>query len=173
MTVVWKHLTHPNVVPLLGVTIDPFQLVLESDIDMTGYVSNRTDTDRLNLVGALLPHVLYDTLTPSSVIRCGRRPQLPPLLQRYPWRYQGGMRSFLIVHRSRIDTQLVERPCGCRRSCANHGLRPRHCHSGPEFHTERSRRVWEHHSVDCTGDLGQPRDVQQGGGCLLICDAHD
>lgn len=53
MTVVWKHLTHPNIVPLLGVTVDPIQLVLESDVDLTEYVGNQADADRLSLVGVL------------------------------------------------------------------------------------------------------------------------
>ena len=53
MTVVWKHLTHPNIVPLLGVTVDPIQLVLESDVDLTRHLGNQADADRLSLVGVL------------------------------------------------------------------------------------------------------------------------
>jgi len=69
MAVVWKNLAHPNVVPLLGVTTDPVQLVLGwmPDMDLTGYTANRPDADRLSLVGAPSP-VLCDALIPSLVI---------------------------------------------------------------------------------------------------------
>ena len=34
MVIVWKNLSHPNVVPLLGVTTDPIQLILGSMPDI-------------------------------------------------------------------------------------------------------------------------------------------
>lgn len=45
-------MAHPNIVPLLGVTIDPLQLISEwmSGGDLTVYVANHPDTDRLSLV---------------------------------------------------------------------------------------------------------------------------
>ena len=69
MVVVWKNLWHPNVVPLLGVTADPIQLVLGwmPDFDLTGYITNHPDADRLNLVG-VSSTVLCDVLIPSPVI---------------------------------------------------------------------------------------------------------
>ena len=69
MAVAWKNLTHPNVVPLLGVTTDPIQLVSGwmPDVDLTGYITNHPDADRLSLVG--FPSIApCDVLTPSSVI---------------------------------------------------------------------------------------------------------
>ena len=49
----WKHLTHPNVLPLLGVTITPLQLI--SDLmpggDLPRYVKNNPDANLLGLVG--------------------------------------------------------------------------------------------------------------------------
>jgi len=69
MAVVWKNLVHPNVVPLLGVTTDPTQLVSGwmPDVDLTEYIANHPDTDRLSLVG--VPSVvLCDVLIPSLVI---------------------------------------------------------------------------------------------------------
>jgi len=67
MVVVWKNLAHPNVVPLLGVTTDPIQLVLGwmPDVNLTGYITNYPDTDRLSLVG-VPSTVLCDVLTPSN-----------------------------------------------------------------------------------------------------------
>ena len=54
MAVVWKNLAHPNIVPLLGVTTNPIQLVSGwmPDVDLTGYITNYPDMDRLSLVGA-------------------------------------------------------------------------------------------------------------------------
>jgi hypothetical protein len=50
---VWKHLAHPNIAPLLGVTIDPLQLISDwvSGGDLTGYITNYLYADRLGLVG--------------------------------------------------------------------------------------------------------------------------
>ena len=49
----WKHLTHPNIVPLLGVTTDPLQLISKwmSGGDLTEYITNNPDADRQSLVG--------------------------------------------------------------------------------------------------------------------------
>ena len=52
VVVLWKHLAHPNIVSLLGVTLDPLQFVLDwiSGGDLTGYITNNPDADRLCLV---------------------------------------------------------------------------------------------------------------------------
>ena len=51
----WKHLTHPNVLPLLGVVIGDgdFQLVsnLMSGGDLLSYIKKNSTADRLGLVG--------------------------------------------------------------------------------------------------------------------------
>ena len=62
----WKHLTHQNVLPLLGVTIDPFQLVSGwmSGGDLPDYIKRNPDADRLGLVG--VPRHVYPPLTPIS-----------------------------------------------------------------------------------------------------------
>jgi len=53
MAAVWKNLAHPNIVPLLGVTADPVQLVSGwmPETDLTGYTADHPDVDRLSLVG--------------------------------------------------------------------------------------------------------------------------
>ena len=54
--VIWKNLTHPNILPFLGVTIDPLQLVSEwmPGGTLLKYVKNNPDADRLGLVGISL-----------------------------------------------------------------------------------------------------------------------
>ena len=62
--IMWRHLTHPNIVPLLGVTITPkFQLVSDwmSGGDLLEHLRKNPDADRLKLVGippiALIPRL--------------------------------------------------------------------------------------------------------------------
>jgi len=49
----WKRLTHPNVVPFLGVTLEPAQFIYTwvSDEELKEYIIRHPDTDRLGLVG--------------------------------------------------------------------------------------------------------------------------
>jgi len=48
----WKRLTHPNIVSLLGVTIDPFQLISDwmPGGDLPKYIKENPNVDRLGLV---------------------------------------------------------------------------------------------------------------------------
>ena len=94
--VVWKHLTHPNILPLLGVTVTPFQLISSwmSGGDLPYYLKENPDADRLGLVG--VPSVAFIQCSLQvPVIRCRQRPLPPPFLQRDPWGPQGSMRLFL------------------------------------------------------------------------------
>lgn len=49
---VWKNLSHPNVVPLIGVTFEPFQLVSQwmSRGELREYVENNRGANLMNLV---------------------------------------------------------------------------------------------------------------------------
>jgi hypothetical protein len=51
--VIWKRLAHPNIIPLLGVTLTPPQLISNwmSDGHLSGYIKRNPDADRLGLVG--------------------------------------------------------------------------------------------------------------------------
>jgi len=49
----WKRLTHPNIVPLLGITLTPLQLVSEwIPSTLPKYIYVHSDADRVELVGA-------------------------------------------------------------------------------------------------------------------------
>lgn len=49
----WKRLTHPNIMPLFGVTLTPPQLISEwiSGGNLQEYIEKYPDVDRLGLVG--------------------------------------------------------------------------------------------------------------------------
>ena len=50
----WKGLTHPNILPLLGVIVNRFQLISNwmSGGNLPEYIKKNSDVDRLELVGA-------------------------------------------------------------------------------------------------------------------------
>jgi len=50
--VVWKHLKHRNIVPLIGITSDPLQLISEQmpGGDLVEYIKKLPDTDRVGLL---------------------------------------------------------------------------------------------------------------------------
>ena len=54
--VIWKNLSHPNILPFLGATIDPLQLVSEwmPGGTLPQYIKNNPDADRLELVSISL-----------------------------------------------------------------------------------------------------------------------
>jgi len=108
--VVWKRLTHPNVLPLLGVTVTPFQLVSNwmSGGDLPDFLKKNPDADRLGLVR--VPYVvLIPRSLPVPVIRCRQRPLPPPFLQRDSRGPQGSMRLFYSSFHRRIDTRRGSR----------------------------------------------------------------
>ncbi|KAF9643680.1 kinase-like protein, partial [Thelephora ganbajun] len=53
--VMWKHLEHPNIVPLLGVTITPLQLISTwmPGGNLPEYIKTHPDADQLQFVGVL------------------------------------------------------------------------------------------------------------------------
>jgi len=64
---VWKRLKHQNIVPFLGITTTPFQLISEwmPGGVLKDHVKQRPDVDRRGLVG--IPPVAFDRLlTPTT-----------------------------------------------------------------------------------------------------------
>lgn len=49
----WKHLVHPNILPLLGATVTPLQLISDwmPGGDLPNYIRKNPNVDRLGLVG--------------------------------------------------------------------------------------------------------------------------
>ena len=58
-----KSLSHPNIIPFIGVTMDPFQMVAErmSDRSLMEYLQEYPEADRIGLVSPLLLSHLTDT----------------------------------------------------------------------------------------------------------------
>ena len=63
----WKHLSHPNIVPLLGITPTPLQLISEwiPGGDLTEYVRKHPTADRVRLV-SVRPTAFGPTLTHAT-----------------------------------------------------------------------------------------------------------
>ena len=63
----WKRLEHRNIVPLLGVTPFPLQIISEwmPGGDLTKYINKYPATDRLNLASSPAA-VFYPMLTPAA-----------------------------------------------------------------------------------------------------------
>ena len=63
----WKRLEHQNIVPLLGITSAPPQLISDwmPGGDLTEYIEKHPDADRIGLVG-VPPVVSSPTLTPAT-----------------------------------------------------------------------------------------------------------
>ena len=54
--VIWKRLTHPNIVPFIGVTINPLQIVSEwmPNGTLAEFVQEKPDVNRISLVSPFL-----------------------------------------------------------------------------------------------------------------------
>jgi len=66
---VWKRLAHQNIVPLLGITPTPLQLISEwiPGGVLSEHIRRHPDVDRLGLVG-VLSAVFCSTLTPLPAL---------------------------------------------------------------------------------------------------------
>jgi len=55
----WKRLAHPNILPLLGITVTPFQLISNwmPGGDLPQYIRKNSNADRIGLVG--IPPIMF------------------------------------------------------------------------------------------------------------------
>ena len=102
---IWKRLTHPNIVPFLGATVDPPQIALEwmPRGDLETYIKSNPHRDRVSLVS---PFLCFPTTSPqfSLVGRRRKGSRLRPLSWRNPWRHKGGERLKYRLMASLTDT---------------------------------------------------------------------
>ena len=70
--VMWKYLDHPNVLPLLGITIDPLQLVSKwvSGGNLQQYIKKHPTADRRKLVCVPLVITVLPITLLSAVRHC-------------------------------------------------------------------------------------------------------
>jgi len=63
--VLWKNLRHPNIVPFIGVTTNPLQLVLEwmPNGTLTEFVEKNPSASRIDLVSPSPQSSLIDNIT--------------------------------------------------------------------------------------------------------------
>jgi len=78
---VWRRLSHPNIVDLKGMTLNPLQLVSEwmPGGELREYIKKNPDANRINLVGSFLP-ASTQYLTLVSVDRCRRGSRVSSLV---------------------------------------------------------------------------------------------
>ena len=121
--VVWKRLEHQNIVPFLGITSSPLQLISEwmPGGDLMEYIKRHPDADSLGLVGVPLLWLILPSL-PLPAVRCRRRSSHSPLPQHSSWRSQGSVWLFQTSYYRRIDTSPAEHPCGRDQPRTNHGF---------------------------------------------------
>ena len=159
----WKHLSHPHIVPFMGVTLEPLQFVSKwmPGGDIREYVRKNPDANRARLVSQVLPTL--DVILSS--------PQLLGVAEGLSYLHSSnvihkdlkGVRcityfsAFLLT-----DTNSAEHNGRRIRPGTNHGLRSR-CHR-PElaFVQEHSRGGWIHTSVVCTRSANNRTTRQQG-----------
>jgi len=170
---VWKHLDHPNVVALKGITLNPLQLVSEwmSGGELRDYIKQNPNANRINLVGSFLP--LSHIISPS--------PQLLGVAEGLAY-----LHSCSVVHGDlkgvRVITYLgtpflteagIAKHRGGRiRKCTNHGLGSHKHHSGSTLGTERFRWSWLHPLVDRTRDLAGRHSRKQEVRYILVWDDY-
>ena len=102
---------YPNIVPFIGVTTDPLQIVWErmSNGTLTEFIEENPGTNRIGLVGPFLQSKLADNDI-FQAIGCNRRSRLPsrePRRTRKPkrgryfhWVHSGPTGNLWLVHHS-------------------------------------------------------------------------
>jgi prepilin-type processing-associated H-X9-DG protein len=162
---------HPNVLPLLGITIDPFRLVSEwmPGGDLPRYIKNHPDTNRLELVSVpdvvCITRLLQFRYTKSQKAS----PTCIPVIL-----YMGTLKGCVLplnTSPNRINTWQAKRSCGWLWSSAHRRFWPCRHHSESGFRGEYHSCSWSHSALDCARDL-ERGETQSGRGHILFCDGH-
>ena len=106
----WKSLKHANILPLLGATISPSQLVsaLMPAGDLSKYLLKNPDSNRIGLVGVDLVALPVIAFSPQQLaFRDRRGPPLLALPKCDPWRSQGCKLLFRISTHPSIHTHQM------------------------------------------------------------------
>ena len=95
----WRRLKHSNIVPFIGVTLSPLQIVSEwmPSGNLIAYIRSNPDADKVALVSHFFP--LPHHLIVPAVGRRRERTPLPPPLRRGPRRPERSEFFFTIEHR--------------------------------------------------------------------------
>ena len=170
----WKRLGHKNIVPLLGITADPLQLISEwmPNGDLRDYIEKHIDANRVGLVGGPLSCPIPCSLSPTG--SCVMWPKDFIFFISAMW-FMAILREYVLVKvffRDSPHTSSGEYPCGRRVPRADHGFRSCHCYTKRGFDQKPIRRSWSHRTMDRARDSDGRRDIQQGGGCFFVCDGH-
>ena len=98
--VVWRGLRHPNVFPLLGVTMDGYRLVIVSEWleceNINEFVKEHPDKNQLELVCFSLrplPSLFADTFVTAVACRCYQGTDIYAHPRNHPWKSPGGTYS--------------------------------------------------------------------------------
>ena len=169
--VMWKHAKHPNIVPFLGVTNTPLQLVSNwmPGGNVMEYIKGHPGADRLALVRYSLLRD-PDPLPPYQLLDVAEA--LHYLHSRNV--VHGDLKGVCELRKkpSNLLTKVLAKHSRRRcRTCMSHGLWACHRHSGPGTHRVHSRLLF--HTMDRTGDRAWGSWHQQGNRHILIRDGHD
>ena len=121
--VVWKRLEHQNIVPFLGITPSPLQLISEwmSGGDLTEHIKKHLGADRIALVGHS-PSVPDTMLTPATSCLTS----LMAFTTSIPATSSTAILRGYVIAPSPVchctDTRPAEHSRGCRWSCTYHGF---------------------------------------------------
>ena len=175
----WKRLNHVNVVPFIGVTFAPLQIVSEwmSGGDLTAHIKSNPQTNRISLVSP--------PLTPSRNAALAFQ-QLVDVAEGVNYLHKcdvvhGDLKGvssntyqtlvpFLLPNPGiAYQTRVAKHHAGRRRTRAYNRFRSR---SGSRRRRGNRRNGRRHRAVDCAGNPAGARGTEQTRRCFLFRDGH-
>jgi len=169
--IMWKHARHPNIVPFLGITNTPFQLVSNwmPGGNLVGYIKENPGADRLDLVGFPLmcdANVSHPASYSESLRLCITSTPATSLTGTL----KGHVKSEK-YYRNPLTNILAKHSCRRCRARVSYGFWPCHRNSEPGTHHTRSRVLF--HTMGRTGDPTGGNWHKQGNRHLFVRDGRD